>query len=97
MNNELLRKWGRKTGLGLATVVLLSFLYSGNDSLTQLERAERRGNITLLTRNGASTYFIGPDGATGPEYDMVAAFADYLDLRLDVRVADNYEIGRAHV
>lgn len=90
MNNGLLGKWGRKTGLGLATVVLLSFLYSGNDSLTQLEQAERRGNITLLTRNGASTYFIGPDGATGPEYEIVSAFADYLDLRLDVRVADNY-------
>ena len=90
----VLRVWGQKASLVLAFVLLLSFLYSGNDHLSTYEQAQRRGNITLLTRNGASSYFIGPDGDTGPEYDLVAAFADYLGLGLDVRVADNYgELG----
>lgn len=75
---------------GLAIVLLLPFLYSGNDQLTILEQAQRRGSITLLTRNGASSYFIGPQGGTGPEYDLVSAFADYLDMKLEVRVADKY-------
>ncbi len=74
----------------LITLVLLPFLYSGNDDLSVLQQAERRGSITVLTRNGASSYFIGPDGATGPEYDLAAAFSDYLGLQLKVKVANAF-------
>ncbi len=70
--------------------MLLPFLYSGNDHPSTLEKARQRGSITLLTRNGASSYFIGPDGDTGPEYDLAAAFADYLGLALEVKAADEY-------
>ena len=74
----------------LITLVLLPFLYSGNDDLSVLQQAQRRGSITVLTRNGASSYFIGPDGATGPEYDLAAAFSDYLGLQLKVKVANTF-------
>jgi len=67
--------------------VLLPFLYSGNDAPSDLQKIQQRGHLTLLTRNGASSYFIGPDGATGPEYDLVAAFGEYLDIDIEVRVA----------
>ena len=46
-------------------VTLLPFLYSGQDTLTLLEKAQKRGSLTILTRNGASSYFIGPEGGTG--------------------------------
>ena len=74
----------------MAFVLLLPFLYSGDDDASLLEQAERRGSITLLTRNGASSYFIGPEGATGPEYDLAAAFADFLGVSLEVKVADEF-------
>ncbi len=74
----------------LAAVILLPFLYSGNDRPTVLQQSQQRGSLTLLTRNGASSYFIGPEGGTGPEYDLAAAFADYLGLEIDVRVADAF-------
>lgn len=73
----------------IAALALL-VLTSGNDQRTRLEQAQQRGSLTLLTRNGASSYFIGPDGGTGPEYDLAAAFADYLGLNLEVEVADEF-------
>ncbi len=74
----------------ITAVALLPFLYSGNDRTTRLEEAYQRGYLTLLTRNGASSYFIGPEGATGPEYDIVAEFARHLGLDLKVEIAGEF-------
>jgi hypothetical protein len=61
------RSWKKTTIAALAAVFLLPFLYSGHDQTTLLEKTYQRGHLTLLTRNGASSYFIGPEGGTGPE------------------------------
>jgi len=74
----------------VAAFLLLPFLYSGDDNPSHLQQAQQRGSLTLLTRNGASSYFIGPEGGTGPEYDIVAAFADYLGLELEVEIANEF-------
>ena len=74
----------------LAALVFLPFLYSGHDDLSLLQQAQQRGSLTLLTRNGASSYFIGPEGKAGPEYDIAAAFADYLGLKIKVKVANEF-------
>lgn len=90
MRNVSIRQWKQRITAALAAVVFLPFLYSGSDGPNLLEQASQRGYLTLLTRNGASSYFIGPDGDTGPEYDIAAAFSNYLGLALDVRVADAF-------
>jgi membrane-bound lytic murein transglycosylase F len=90
LHNKTNRQWKQTAYTVLAFAVLLPFLYSGHDRPTQLQQAQQRGSLTLLTRNGASSYFIGPEGGTGPEYDLVAAFAEYLDLQIDVTVADEF-------
>ena len=46
---------GLKTAL--IGAVLLLFLYSGNDQPSQLEQVLQRGSLTMLTRNGASSYY----------------------------------------
>jgi membrane-bound lytic murein transglycosylase F len=71
----------------LIGAVLLLFCYSGNDQPTQLEQVLQRGSLTMLTRNGASSYYLGPDGPTGPDYELVRRFADYLGVELEVEVA----------
>jgi membrane-bound lytic murein transglycosylase F len=82
-----------KRGLinALSGAVLLLFLYSGNDRPSQLEQVLQRGSLTMLTRNGASSYYLGADGPTGPEYALVREFADHLgvDLNIEVAVAFN--------
>jgi len=74
----------------LFTVLLFPFLTSGNDAPTRVEQVKQRGSLTLLTRNGASSYFLGAEGETGPEYELVRAFAEYLGVEVDVHVADAF-------
>jgi membrane-bound lytic murein transglycosylase F len=71
----------------LAGVVLLPFLYSGQDRPGQLEQVLQRGSLIVLTRNGASSYYLGPEGATGPEYALAKEFSDYLGVGLEISVA----------
>ncbi len=88
-------QWKQNIPTALAGLMLLPFLYSGHDHTTYLQQAQQRGSLTLLTRNGASSYFIGPDGRTGPEYELAAAFAEYLGLEIDVEVAATFaDLGR---
>jgi hypothetical protein len=34
---------------------------------------ENRGSLVMLTLNGATTYYLGPEGETGFEYDLARA------------------------
>jgi membrane-bound lytic murein transglycosylase F len=72
--------------LTLALVLLLPAAFSGQDQPSHLEQVLQRGSIQVLTRNGASSYYLGANGPTGPEYELAKAFADYLgvDLRMTV-------------
>lgn len=74
----------------IAVGVLLFFSYSGHDQPSQLEKVLQRGTLTMLTRNGASTYYIGPDGATGPEVELAREFAAYLGVGLEIKAVDSF-------
>lgn len=74
----------------IAVAVLLFFSYSGHDQPTRLEQVQQRGSLTMLTRNGASTYYIGPDGPTGPEVELVRQFADFLGVGLEIETVDAF-------
>ncbi len=50
----------------------------------------QRGHLTLLTRNGASSYFLGAEGDTGPEYELVREFAEFIGVDVEVRVAEAF-------
>ena len=86
----------RTMGSGLALAVLL-LAGCGDDGASEARTAElaeirEAGELVVLTRNAPTTYYIDRDGRpAGPEYDLVAAFADHLgvELRLEVR----HEIG----
>jgi membrane-bound lytic murein transglycosylase F len=84
-NSSLHFSRGLKTALFGA--VFLFFVYSGDDRPSQLEQVLQRGSLTMLTRNGASTYYLGPEGPTGPEYELVQEFTDYLGVELEIRAA----------
>jgi membrane-bound lytic murein transglycosylase F len=79
---------GLKTAL--TALVFSPFFVSGHDRPTFLEQVQQRGNLTMLTRNGASTYYLGPDGATGPEVELARDFAEYLGVGLEIEAADAY-------
>lgn len=47
---------------------------------TALEDVIKSGEITVITRNTPTTYYIGPEGATGFEYDLAKEFALHLGV-----------------
>ncbi|MGY6630312.1 MAG: membrane-bound lytic murein transglycosylase MltF [Wenzhouxiangella sp.] len=68
----------------LCLLLLLLFATSGNSPISEMDRIAARGSLTMLTLNGASTYYIGPDGETGFEYELAREFADFVGLPLEV-------------
>jgi len=73
--------------LGAATVALILNACAPQKNL--LEQVKDRGELRVLTRNAATTYYIGPHGPTGPEYELVRAFAEYLGVEVKLVVEDN--------
>jgi len=78
----------------LAVVVIVSCTTSlvGNHSPSELERVLTSGKLTILSRNGSTTYYEGRSGYTGFEYTLTKAFADKLGVELVI--ADEEDIGK---
>lgn len=57
---------------------------------TRLGAVKRSGELVVLTRNSPTTYYEGPDGPTGFEYDLAHAFAEHLGVRLIVKTVDRF-------
>ncbi len=70
--------------------ILLCFLLVGCDLIprSHLERVQHEEVLKVLTRNSATTYYEGPFGPAGLEYDLVAGFADYLGVKLQLETTD---------
>ena len=57
---------------------------------TELERIQLSGEIDIVTRNTPTTYYIGPEGPTGFEYELVSAFAEHLGVTPNVIVSNEF-------
>ena len=75
--------------LGAASLALILNACAPQKNL--LEQVKDSGELRVLTRNAATTYYIGPHGPTGPEYDLVQAFADHLGVKVNIVVEDNLQ------
>jgi membrane-bound lytic murein transglycosylase F len=58
---------------------------------TVLERILQKGKLTIITRNNAHCYYLYRGEPMGFEYDLARAFADFLGVRLSIRVAHHWE------
>ncbi|MBW2107687.1 MAG: membrane-bound lytic murein transglycosylase MltF [Deltaproteobacteria bacterium] len=56
-----------------------------------LEHIKKSGVITVITSNNAHCYYTYRDEEMGFEYDLAKAFADYLGVRLRIKVADAWD------
>jgi membrane-bound lytic murein transglycosylase F len=77
----------------LAFVILLvvTLAFSLNRPMSALDRVLDRGELVVAMRVGPTTYFAGPEGPTGFEYELARAFADHLGVRLRVVVPRGFE------
>ena len=69
---------------------LLALVIAGCDLIpkSHLQRVQDSGELQVLTRYSATTYYQGPFGPTGLEYDLAAGFAEYLGVKLKIKVPD---------
>jgi len=74
----------RATCLTLALLAAAACSDEAAKQATQLEAVKHRGELVVLTRNSPTTYYEGPDGPTGFEYDLAKAFANALDVDLRI-------------
>ena len=54
-----------------------------------LDQVVEVGELRVVTRDSPTTYFVGPDGPAGPEFDLVRGFAEQLGVKLVVSTVDN--------
>jgi membrane-bound lytic murein transglycosylase F len=54
-----------------------------------LDQVKTLGELRVVTRNTPTSYFVGPDGPAGPEYDLVRGFAEELGVALVINTVDS--------
>ena len=54
-----------------------------------IEQIRDLGELRVVTRNTPSTYYVGPDGPAGPEFDLVNGLAETLGVKLVIETVDN--------
>ena len=54
-----------------------------------LDQVLETGELRVVTRDSPTSYTISPDGPTGPEYDLVRAFAEELGVALVIESVDS--------
>lgn len=74
--------------IALMSATLIYVLSRTPDTL--LDRIKASGVLVVATRNGPTTYYQGPDGPTGFEYDLVEAFAQHLGVKVKWVFPDNF-------
>ncbi len=54
-----------------------------------LDQVLEVGELRVVTRDSPTTYFVGPDGPAGPEFDLVRGFAEDLGVTLVINTVDS--------
>lgn len=84
----------------LAGLVLAGLLFLLSPVLNQLFATEKgqvlksileRKEMIVLTRNAPTTYYYGPDGQAGYEFDLVSAYAEHLGVDFHFNVLKTIE------
>jgi membrane-bound lytic murein transglycosylase F len=84
-----LRRSLRWIGLGLAGATTLT-LTTCSFPVTELERLQELGRLRVVSRNAATTYYLGPEGRpVGLDYELATRFADHLGLRLEFEALES--------
>ena len=61
-----------------------AFPLVGSVGTTALEKVLEQGKLTVVSRNGPTTYYEGSNGNTGFEFNLLKGFADSLGVELEI-------------
>ncbi len=80
-----------------STLVITCLLVSCDDysrnhfGFTRLENIQHEGVLKVLTRIDQTTYYQGPNGLTGLEYDLIQLFAKHLGVSVEFIIPDSFQ------
>jgi len=85
-------------------IALAALLGTCSSSPALLEQILEKRELRVVTRDSPVAYVIGPDGPSGPEFDLVQTFADELGVTLIIETVGSVSeivprllTGRAHM
>lgn len=73
-----------------AAIALVVVLNACTPQRTALGQVLASGKLRVLTRNAGTTYYQGPHGPAGLEYQLLRRFADRLGVKLVITVPDSF-------
>lgn len=73
----------------LFITVLAALIGTCSSPPSTLDQVLELGELHVVTRDTPTSYFVGPDGPAGPEYDLVKGFADDLGVELVIETVDS--------
>ena len=76
-------------GRFISFISIVFVLGSCSNGADRLEQIKAKGELVVLTRNAATTYYESREGHVGVEYDIVKAFADSLGVKVRFVLKDN--------
>lgn len=76
-------------GRFISFISIVLVLGSCSNGADRLEKIKAKGELVVLTRNAATTYYESREGHVGVEYDMAKAFADSLGVKVRLVLKDN--------
>jgi len=78
------------SGWRCALLVLLVLALSAcAEDDAYIKGIQQEGKLVVVTRNAPTTYYVGRDGETGFEYDLMSAFAEHLGVEVEFVIRDN--------
>ncbi len=79
---------GWRAGL-VIILVTIGIVACSPPQKTKLESVIRAGELVVMTKNSPTTFYEGPEGYAGIEYDMVTAFAEQLGVAAIFKTMDD--------
>jgi membrane-bound lytic murein transglycosylase F len=101
-----LTKWTSTVTFILLSVFIISSCNSADDETAldipapvyfDLDSIKARGKIILITENGPTTYYQYRGQGRGFDYDLVAAFAKSIGVKLEIRILDDVDKMFSHL
>ncbi len=78
----------------LVALLLLALLVAvplfSEEPQNRLQQIQQRGELRVISRNAASTWYQGPNGPDGLEYQLARMFAEFIGVELRMIEVDHY-------
>ncbi|MFH4414573.1 membrane-bound lytic murein transglycosylase MltF [Vibrio diabolicus] len=77
----------KRSALIFVSVLLLSACQIESEPKSEFEKIQERGVLRVGTLNNQLSYYIGPDGPAGLDYELARQFAEQLGVKLEIKPA----------